>query len=49
MQGGVSELAEDADGALPMVSSDQWGTPSLLQPMQAYRWFIDYGGRHGSG
>jgi hypothetical protein len=25
------------------------GTPSLLQPIQAFRWFIDYGGRHGSG
>lgn len=32
-----------------MVSVDQLGTPSLLEPIQAYRWFIDRGGRHGTG
>ena len=47
--GDVSGLPEDRTGPLPVVSSDQLGTPSLLQPIQAYRWFIDYGGRHGSG
>ena len=36
-------------GPLPVVSSDQAGTPSLLKPIQAFRWFIDYGGRAGSG
>lgn len=25
------------------------GSPSLLKPVQPYRWFIDYGGRPGSG
>ena len=34
---------------MPVVSSDQLGTPSLLKPIQAFRWFIDYGGRPGSG
>ncbi len=34
---------------MPVVSPDQWGSPSLLGPIQAYRWFIDYGGRPGSG
>jgi uncharacterized protein len=47
--GDVSGLPEDRSGPMPVVSSDQLGTPSLLQPIQAYRWFIDYGGRHGSG
>lgn len=36
-------------GPLPVVSPDQVGTPSLLEPVQAFRWFIDYGARHGTG
>ncbi|MDQ3972902.1 MAG: acetylxylan esterase [Actinomycetota bacterium] len=36
-------------GPLPVVSSDQFGTPSLLEPIQAFRWFIDHGARHGTG
>ena len=36
-------------GPLPVVSFDQHGTPSLLTPISAYRWFIEYGGRHGTG
>lgn len=36
-------------GPLPVVSPDQLGTPSLLEPIQAYRWFIEYGARHGTG
>lgn len=36
-------------GPLPVVSPDQLGTPSLLEPLQAYRWFIEYGARHGTG
>lgn len=47
--GDVSGGPGDMTGPMPVVSSDQRGTPSLLQPIQAYRWFIDYGGRHGSG
>ena len=35
-------------GPMPVVSSDQSGTPSLLTPLTAYRWFIEYGGRHGT-
>lgn len=35
-------------GPLPVVSADQLGTPSLLEPVQAFRWFIEYGARHGS-
>jgi uncharacterized protein len=47
--GDVSGGPEDKTGPIPVVSHDQLGTPSLLQPIQAFRWFIDYGGRHGSG
>jgi uncharacterized protein len=47
--GDVSGGPEDKTGPIPVVSPDQLGAPSLLKPIQAYRWFIDYGGRHGSG
>src|SRR5680860_151174 len=47
--GDLSGLPEDKTGPVPVVSSDQLGAPSLLKPIQAYRWFIDYGGRPGSG
>ena len=47
--GDVSGGPQDRVGPLPVVSSDQLGTPSLLQPIQAFRWFIDYGGRPHSG
>ncbi len=34
---------------MPAVSFDQAGTPSLIKPIQAFRWFIDLGGRAGTG
>jgi pimeloyl-ACP methyl ester carboxylesterase len=37
------------DGPMPVVSADQLNTPSLLTPIQAFRWFIEHGGRHGTG
>lgn len=36
-------------GPLPVVSSDQLGTPSMLEPIQAFRWFIEHGAHHGTG
>ncbi|MHA2051947.1 MAG: alpha/beta hydrolase, partial [Promethearchaeota archaeon] len=39
---------EITTGPIPVVSFDQIGTPSLLKPIQAFRWFMDYGGRPGS-
>ena len=45
----VSGGPEDEIGPIPVVSPDQLGAPSLLKPIQAFRWFADYGGRHGSG
>ena len=47
--GDVSGTPEDRIGPLPVVSPDQAGTPSLLAPIQAFRWFVEYGGRFGSG
>jgi pimeloyl-ACP methyl ester carboxylesterase len=49
VQGDVTESGGANVGPLPVVSADQFGTPSLLTPISAFRWFIEYGGRHGSG
>jgi uncharacterized protein len=46
--GDITGTPETTTGPLPEVSADQLNTPSLLKPIQAYRWFIDYGGRHGT-
>jgi hypothetical protein len=47
---GVVDVAPgDRADPLPVVSADQLNTPSLLAPIQAFRWFIEYGGRHGTG
>lgn len=35
-------------GPMPVVSSDQANTPSLLTPVTAYKWFMEYGGRLGT-
>jgi hypothetical protein len=48
LRGDVSGSPDTTIGPMPVVSSDQVGTPSLLKPIQAYRWFIDYGGRPGT-
>lgn len=48
LNGNVSGSTETTVGPLPVVSFDQLGTPSLLSPISAYRWFIEYGGRHGT-
>jgi dienelactone hydrolase len=49
LTGDVSGTPETTAGPMPVVSIDQSGSPSLLAPIQAFRWFIDYGGRPGSG
>ena len=48
LHGDLRGTAETTIGPMPVVSSDQAGTPSLLKPFQAFRWFIDYGGRAGT-
>src|SRR5262249_42257963 len=49
LAGDVSASPETAMGPMPVVSFDQLGSPSFLTPVSAFRWFIEYGGRHGSG
>jgi hypothetical protein len=49
LSGDVTGTPETTTGPLPVVSPDQLGTPSLLAPIQAFRWFMEYGGRPGSG
>jgi dienelactone hydrolase len=46
--GDVGGTPETTVGPMPVVSFDQAGSPSLLKPIQAFRWFIDCGGRHGT-
>lgn len=48
LTGDVSGSPETTVGPQPVVSFDQLGTPSLMTPISAYRWFIEYGGRHGT-
>ncbi|MDE2080851.1 MAG: hypothetical protein KGI90_05820 [Burkholderiales bacterium] len=47
--GDVRGTPETTVGPMPVVSPDPGSMPSLLVPIQAFRWFIDYGGRPGSG
>ncbi|HWC12684.1 MAG TPA: CocE/NonD family hydrolase [Acidimicrobiales bacterium] len=49
LDGSVDGGPQDTTDPLPVVSADQIHTPSLLTPIQAFRWFIEYGGRHGTG
>jgi hypothetical protein len=49
LSGDIAGTRETTTGPLPVVSPDQLGMPSLLVPIQAFRWFIEYGGRPGSG
>ena len=37
------------EGPMPVVSADQMNMPSLLTPIQAFRWFIDQGGKFNTG
>lgn len=36
-------------GPMAVVAADQLASPSLLEPITAFRWFIDYGARPGTG
>ncbi len=46
LHGDVSTSPDKVVGPLPVVSSDQLKNPSLLEPLTAFRWFIEYGGRY---
>jgi pimeloyl-ACP methyl ester carboxylesterase len=49
LNGDVSNTPENTSGPMPVVSFDQRSIPSLLTPLTAFRWFIEYGGRFGTG
>jgi len=48
LHGDVRGSPETTVGPMPVVSFDQDSVPSVIKPIQAFRWFIDYGGRPGS-
>lgn len=43
------DVGVDVSPPVPVVSADQLGNPSLLEPISAFRWFVDYGGRPDTG
>ena len=44
----IKDLPHSVTEQMPIVSSDQLGTPSALSEITAYRWFIEYGGGYGT-
>ncbi len=48
INGRVDGDPEKTIGPMPVVSFDPKTVPSLLLPMTAYRWFIEYGCRYGT-
>lgn len=48
LHGELGATPEGTIGPLPVVSADQIGTPSLLTPITAFRWFVEFGGRDGT-
>jgi len=46
---GAVRRPTDAWVSSAVVSADQATSPSALKPLTAFRWFIEYGGRYGSG
>jgi pimeloyl-ACP methyl ester carboxylesterase len=49
MAAGPLRRPPDAWASSSVVSPDQFTSPSALKPLTAFRWFIEYGGRYGSG
>lgn len=48
LHGDVTGTPETTIGPMPVVSFDQETIPSMLKPLTAYRWFIEYGGRYNT-
>ncbi len=48
-EGDVRTDPRSVRGPLPVVSADPLRTPSLLEPLSAFRWFIPYGALFGTG
>ena len=49
LHGDVRGTPQTTIGPMPVVSFSPAFVPSLLEPITAYRWFIEYGGRYGTG
>lgn len=47
--GDVRNGPRTALGPMPVVSFDPQSLPALLTPLTAFRWFMEYGGRYGTG
>jgi pimeloyl-ACP methyl ester carboxylesterase len=47
--GGPQGIPVERVGPMAVVSPNQFTAPSLLTPITAFRWFIDYGARPGTG
>ncbi len=48
LSGDVEASGDDLVGPMLVVSDDQIRRPAALEPLTAYRWFIEYGGRFQS-
>ena len=48
IKGNIEPGPGDVLDPMPVVSDDQVRRPSALQPLTAYRWFLEYGARLGS-
>ncbi|MPZ48645.1 MAG: alpha/beta fold hydrolase [Dehalococcoidia bacterium] len=48
ISGDIQPSEDEVLGPMPVVSDDPIRRPSALQPLTAYKWFIEYGGRLGS-
>jgi alpha-beta hydrolase superfamily lysophospholipase len=48
LNGDVSGTPQTTIGPMPVVSLDQQSIPSMLTPLTAFRWFMEYGGRYGT-
>lgn len=49
LNGNIQGTADTSRGPLPVVSYDPIGTPALLEPLTAFRWFMEHGARYQSG
>jgi pimeloyl-ACP methyl ester carboxylesterase len=48
LHGDIEGTPETTLGPMPVVSFDQGSIPSMLKPLTAYRWFIEYGCRYNT-
>jgi len=46
---GLRPPTEVVEGPMPVVAADQLANPSALTPLTAFRWFMEYGSRYGTG